>query len=114
MLQNILVALIVLLALLHTCRRYLPAALRRRWATALSRRGYDARLLSRVFGLRDGCGDGCSSCGACDSGPSAGKDGAGGGGGAGNGTHASTNASFGASTGKGPSQARVIRLHVQR
>lgn len=98
MLQNLLVALIVLLALLHTCRRYLPAALRRRWATALSRRGYDARLLSRLFGLRDGCGDGCSSCGGCDS---AGAGSQGGSAAPGNGQ-------------PGKPGARVITLHVQR
>ncbi len=98
MLQNLLVALIVLLALLHTCRRYLPAALRRRWATALSRRGYDARLLSRVFGLRDGCGDGCSSCGGCDS--------------AGAGPQGGSTAPGNGQSGK--PTARVITLHVQR
>jgi len=98
MLQNFLVTLIVLLALLHTCRRYLPAALRRRWATALSRRGYDARLLARVFGLRDGCGDGCSSCGGCDS--------------AGGGTQGSSTVPGSGQSGK--PTARVITLHVQR
>jgi len=101
MLQNSLVTLIVLLALLHTCRRYLPAALRRRWATALSRRGYDARLLSRLFGLRDGCGDGCSSCGGCDS--------------AGAGSQGGSAASGNGKPGKpGKPGARVITLHVQR
>ena len=62
MLQNLIVALIVVLALLHFCRRYLPAALRRRWADALGQRGVDARLLARLFGVREGCGDGCSAC----------------------------------------------------
>ncbi|MYM40472.1 DUF6587 family protein [Duganella qianjiadongensis] len=99
MLQNLIVVLIVVLALLHFCRRYLPAALRRRWADALVRRGVDGRLLARLFGLREGCGDGCSSCGGCDSGPQ-GKDGG--------------SAGSGSSGAAGKPAARVIMLHVQR
>lgn len=104
MLQNLIVGLIVLLALLHFCRRYLSAALRRRWADALGRRGVDARLLARLFGLREGCGDGCSSCGGCDSGPP-GKGGSG---------SANGSAGQGNSGAAGKPSARVIRLHVQR
>lgn len=103
MLQNLIVGLIVLLALLHFCRRYLSAALRRRWAEALGRRGVDARLLARLFGLREGCGDGCSSCGGCDSGPS-GKGGSGSAGSAGQSGNGAA----------GKASARVIMLHVQR
>jgi len=107
MLQNLIVALIVVLALLHFCRRYLPAALRRRWADALGQRGVDARLLARLFGVREGCGDGCSSCGGCDSGP----QGKGGKGSAGTGAGAAGQGGSGAA---GKSSARVIMLHVQR
>ena len=39
--QQIIVALIVLVALAHFCTKYLPAALRRQIVSALSRRGYD-------------------------------------------------------------------------
>lgn len=103
MLQNLIVALIVLLALLQLCRRYLPVALRRGWANALAQRGLNAALLARLFGVRDGCGDGCGSCGGCDSGPQ-GKGGSASGGAAGQGGSATS----------GTPSARVIKLHIQR
>lgn len=105
MLQNLIVAIIVLLALLHVCRRYLPAALRRGWAHALARRGLNATLLARLFGVREGCGDGCGSCGGCDSG----AQGQGKGGSAAAGT-----AGQGGSGAAGTPSARVIKLHIQR
>ncbi|WP_202411858.1 DUF6587 family protein [Duganella fentianensis] len=103
MLQNLIVAVIVVLALLHVCRRYLPAALRRGWANALAQRGVSAVLLARLFGVREGCGDGCGSCGGCDSGPQ-GKGGS---------TSAGA-AGQGGSGASGKPSARVIMLHVQR
>lgn len=104
MLQNLIVALIVLLALLQVCRRYLPAALRRGWADALAQRGLNAALLARLFGVRQGCGDGCSSCGGCDSGTQ------------GKGGNGITNgaAQGAADSSSGKPAARVIMLHVQR
>ncbi|WP_348693789.1 DUF6587 family protein [Duganella fentianensis] len=105
MLQNLIVALIVLLALLHVCRRYLPAALRRGWADALAQRGLNAALVARLFGVRKGCGDGCGSCGGCDSGPQGqGKGGSASGAAAGQ----------GGSGASGTPSARVIKLHIQR
>ena len=105
MLQNLIVALIVLLALLHVCRRYLPAALRRGWADALAQRGLNAALVARLFGVREGCGDGCGSCGGCDSGPQGqGKGGSASGAAAGQGGRGAS----------GTPSARVIKLHIQR
>jgi len=87
--QQIIVAVIVLVALAHFCTKYLPAALRRQIVGTLAKRGYDEARLSKLFNIKSGCGDdtGCSSCGSCDSAPPAKTD---------------------------ASMKRVIKLHVQR
>lgn len=111
MLQNLIVAVIVVLALLHLCRRYLPAALRRGWAEALAQRGLNAAWLARLFGVREGCGDGCGSCGGCDSGTHSKAGSANASGGSGSGSGSTAQGDQGAS---GQPPARVIMLHVQR
>lgn len=67
--QELIVALIVVVALAQVCRKYLPAALRQRFVYALSKRGFDQDRLSRLFNVRSDCGSGCGSCGSCDTTP---------------------------------------------
>jgi hypothetical protein len=93
--QQIIVALIVVVALVHFSIKYLPLAWRQRMVYTLGQRGFNEARLAKLFKTRGGgCGDGggCANCGpsstaSCD-----------------------TKA---ADTGA-PSHQRVIKLHVQR
>lgn len=88
--QEVIVALIVVVAVLQVCRKYLPASLRQRMVYALAKKGFDQEKLAKLFKTQSDCGSGCGSCGSCDTParPVVPKDG-------------------------GPAQ-RVITLHVQR
>ncbi|TWI61519.1 hypothetical protein IP91_04599 [Pseudoduganella lurida] len=66
MLQELIVALIVVVALLQVCRRYLPATLRQRIVYALARKGFDQERMAKLFKTQSSCGDGCGSCGSCE------------------------------------------------
>lgn len=67
--QELIVALIVIVALAQACRKLLPAALRQRIVYALSKRGFDQDRLAKLFNVRSDCGSGCGSCGSCDTTP---------------------------------------------
>jgi hypothetical protein len=65
--QEIIVGIIVALAALHACTKYLPAAWRERIVYFLTRRGLDQERLAKIFKTQASCGDGCASCGSCES-----------------------------------------------
>jgi len=89
--QELIVALIVVVALVHFSTKYLPVAWRRRIVYTLGKRGFNEARLARFFKTNGGggCGSGCSDCGP------------------------STTASSCDSKSSAPKQ-RVIKLHVQR
>src|SRR5471032_844065 len=64
--QQVVVAVIVVAALLHFCSKYLPAAWRQQIVYFLTRRGFDQTKMATLFKTKSSCGDGCSSCGSCD------------------------------------------------
>jgi hypothetical protein len=66
MVQNLIVALIVIAAFVHACRKYLPASLRRRIVYRLSRDGTRASRLARWLDTEASCGSGCDTCGSCE------------------------------------------------
>jgi hypothetical protein len=66
MLANAAVALIVLLALLHACSKYLPASWRQQLVLLLVARGVAQERAARWLRTEAGCGSGCNSCKACD------------------------------------------------
>ncbi|PWF45043.1 DUF6587 family protein [Massilia glaciei] len=65
MIENLVVALIVTLAALHACAKYLPAGLRSRIVLALARAGLAQPWISRWFGAQSGCGTGDAGCKSC-------------------------------------------------
>ncbi|SDG15463.1 MULTISPECIES: hypothetical protein [unclassified Duganella] len=89
--QELIVALIVVVALVHFSTKYLPVAWRRRIVYTLGKRGFNEARLAKFFKTNGGggCGSGCSDCGP------------------------STTASSCDSKSTAPKQ-RVIKLHVQR
>jgi hypothetical protein len=65
--QEMIVGVIVALAVLHACTKYLPAAWRQRIVFFLTKRGLDQDRLAKIFKTQSSCGDGCGSCGSCES-----------------------------------------------
>ncbi|GAB3447453.1 hypothetical protein NX773_13475 [Massilia solisilvae] len=72
MVQQLIVAVIVLVAAAFAARKYMPAALKRRIVYLLNGRGTRQSRLARWFDTDAGCGSSsgsgsdCSSCHACD------------------------------------------------
>lgn len=66
MVQQLVVALIVLLAALYIGRKYLPAAWRRRLVHFFTRRGAEQSRLVRWLDTDASCGSGCGSCNTCE------------------------------------------------
>ncbi|UGQ45986.1 DUF6587 family protein [Massilia endophytica] len=64
--QEIVVGIIVVLAALHACTKYLPSAWRRQIVYLLSRRGFNQDRLAKIFKTQSSCGDGCDTCGSCE------------------------------------------------
>jgi hypothetical protein len=95
--QQMIVAVIVTVALVHFCTKYLPLAWRQRIVYTLGKRGLNEAMLAKLFKTKggSGCGDGggCSNCSSSSS--------------------ATTSSCDTKSTGSAPLQ-RVIKLHVQR
>lgn len=100
--QEIIVALVVVVAALHASARFLPAGWRRRIVHFLSQRGVKQERAAKFFRTSASCGSGCGSCGSCDS-----DSGAGGSVGGGSGPTPPSSSSG------GPAR-RVITLHPQR
>ena len=65
--QEMIVGVIVALAVLHACTKYLPAAWRQRIVFFLTKRGLDQDRLAKIFKTQSSCGDGCGPCGSCES-----------------------------------------------
>jgi hypothetical protein len=65
MLQNLIVAIIVILAALYAAAKYLPASWRRRVVYLLARHGAEQSRLARWLGTESSCGSGCDTCKAC-------------------------------------------------
>lgn len=63
--QTLVVAVVVLVALALLARKYLPAAWRRRLVHVVSRGSGKGRLAAWLGGAESGCGSGCDSCGTC-------------------------------------------------
>ncbi len=66
MVQDLAVALIVLLALLHALSKYLPAAWREKMVYALARRGINQTSAAEWLHTESSCGSGCASCKSCE------------------------------------------------
>jgi hypothetical protein len=90
--QQVIVAVIVAVAVLHFCTKYLPAAWRRQIVHFLVKRGFDEQKTAKLFKTTASCGDGCGSCGSCDTTPAAAPS----------------------DTANSTPHKRVIKLHVQR
>jgi hypothetical protein len=69
MLQELIVALVVIAALVQVGRKFLPATLRQRMVYALSKKGFDQDKLAKLFKVQSDCGSGCGSCGSCETTP---------------------------------------------
>ena len=69
--QQMIVAVIVAVAVLHFCTKYLPSAWRQQIVYFLVKRGFDEQKTAKLFKTTASCGDGCGSCGSCDSTPAA-------------------------------------------
>ena len=63
--QELVVALVVVVAAVYVGAKYLPAAWRIRLVNRLSRGGADSTLV-RWLGTADSCGGGCKSCNTCE------------------------------------------------
>ncbi|WP_426116589.1 DUF6587 family protein [Massilia sp. PWRC2] len=63
--QNLIVALIVIVAALYVLRKYLPAALRQKLVYALRRQGTAPSTVAGWLDTSAGCGSGCDTCKAC-------------------------------------------------
>ena len=65
MIENLIVALIVVLAALYVAAKYLPAGWRQRLVYLLTRRGAGHSKLARWLHTESSCGSGCDSCKSC-------------------------------------------------
>lgn len=65
MVQNLIAGVIVALALAYVLRKYLPAALRRRVAYLLTRRGARQSKVAEWLDTASSCSSGCASCRKC-------------------------------------------------
>jgi hypothetical protein len=65
MMQNVIVALIVVLAALYVARKYLPSSWRTKLVYALSARGASQARVARWLNTESSCGSGCDTCKAC-------------------------------------------------
>ena len=68
MIQNLIVALIVLCAAVYVARKYMPKSLREKIVYRLRKRGTVDSRLAAWIDVSSGCGTGdgaCSSCNSC-------------------------------------------------
>ncbi|MFC5480515.1 DUF6587 family protein [Massilia suwonensis] len=63
--QELVVAVVVLVAAVYVGAKYLPAAWRIRIVNRLSRGGQDSKLV-RWLDTADSCGGGCKTCNTCE------------------------------------------------
>ena len=65
MVQNLIVAAIVVLALLYVVRKYLPAAWRQKLVYRLTARGASQSKMAQWLNTQSSCGSGCETCKSC-------------------------------------------------
>ena len=65
MIQNVIAAVIVVLAALHVARKYLPAGWRTKIVYFFTARGASQVKMARWLGTGSSCGSGCDTCKAC-------------------------------------------------
>ncbi|MFC0130956.1 hypothetical protein CR105_05270 [Massilia eurypsychrophila] len=65
MVQNLIVAAIVVVALLYIVRKYLPAGLRQKLVYRLSARGASQSKMAQWLNTQSSCGSGCDTCKSC-------------------------------------------------
>jgi hypothetical protein len=65
MIQNLVVAVIVMAAALHVARKYMPAGWRTRLVYWLSARGANQSKMAQWLNTESRCGSGCDTCKAC-------------------------------------------------
>lgn len=65
MIQNVIVAVIVVLAALHVARKYLPAGWRTKLVYLLAARGASQSKMAQWLNTESRCGSGCDTCKAC-------------------------------------------------
>jgi hypothetical protein len=75
MLQNVVVALIVVVAVLYVGNKYLPARWRQNLLYRLRQRGTGETKLAKWLATDAGCGSGCKTCGSCADTPAAPENG---------------------------------------
>lgn len=63
--QELAVALIVVVAFAYIAMKYMPMSLRRRLSVRLAQHP----RVARWFGEQAGCGSGCDTCGTCETTP---------------------------------------------
>jgi hypothetical protein len=66
MIQNLIVALIVVAAALSVARKYLPASWRQKLVYWLAARGTSQSRVAAWLNTDTSCGSGCDSCKACE------------------------------------------------
>ena len=65
MIQNLIVAVIVVLAALHVARKYMPAGWRTRLVYWLAAHGASQSKTAQWLNTESSCGSGCDTCKAC-------------------------------------------------
>ena len=65
LIQNLIVAVIVLCAALHVARKYLPARWRQKLVFLLTARGASQSTMAKWLNTASNCGSGCAKCQAC-------------------------------------------------
>ena len=65
MVQNLIVAAIVVVALLYIVRKYLPAGLRQKLVYRMSARGASQSKMAQWLNTESSCGSGCDTCKSC-------------------------------------------------
>jgi hypothetical protein len=65
MVQNLVVALIVLAAALYVARKYMPAGWRQKLVYWLAARGASQAKLAAWLNTESSCGSGCDTCKSC-------------------------------------------------
>ena len=71
MIQNVIVAVIVVFAALYVARKYLPASWRQKLVYKLRRNGADnssgnAARVAKWLDTQSSCDSGCDTCGSCE------------------------------------------------
>ncbi len=65
MIQNLIVAVIVVLAALHVARKYMPKGWRTKLVYRLAARGASQSKMAQWLNTESSCGSGCDTCKAC-------------------------------------------------